>query len=63
VGHARRLIEAIGLEGRRLKMINVSSAMAAQFASAAAEFCAEIEELGPSPLRTLRLGDEPGASP
>jgi hypothetical protein len=44
-------------------MINVSSAMAGQFASSAAELCAEIEKLGPSPLRASRLGDEPGANP
>lgn len=32
-------------------MINVSAAMAGQFAFAAAELTAEIERLGPSPLR------------
>jgi len=33
-------------------MINVSSAMAGQFAFAAAEFSAEIQRLGPSPLHS-----------
>jgi coenzyme F420-reducing hydrogenase delta subunit len=47
----RRLLEAIGLEGRRLQMINLSSAMAGQFAFAAAEITAEIRNLGPNPLR------------
>jgi coenzyme F420-reducing hydrogenase delta subunit len=51
VEHARKLLEAIGLEGGRLQMINVSSAMAGQFASAAGEIAAEIERLGPSRLR------------
>jgi hypothetical protein len=32
-------------------MINVSAAMGGQFAFAAAELTAEIERLGPSPLR------------
>jgi coenzyme F420-reducing hydrogenase delta subunit len=48
---ARRLLEDIGLEGRRLQMINISSAMAGQFAFAAAEITAEIERIGPNPLR------------
>jgi len=33
-------------------MINISSAMAGEFAFAAAEFTAEIQRLGPSPLRS-----------
>lgn len=49
--YTRGLLEGIGLEGRRLQMINISSAMAGQFAFAAAELTAEIERLGPSPLR------------
>jgi coenzyme F420-reducing hydrogenase delta subunit len=47
---ARRLLEQIGLGGRRLQMINISSAMAGQFAFAAAELTAEIQRLGLSPL-------------
>ena len=48
---ARKLLEEIGLEGRRLQMINISSAMAGQFAFAAAEMTAEIERIGPNPIR------------
>jgi hypothetical protein len=44
-------LEEIGLEGRRIQMINISSAMGGQFAFAAAEMTAEIKQLGPSPLR------------
>lgn len=47
----RKLLERIGLPGQRLQMINISSAMAGQFAFAAAELTAEIQRLGPSPLR------------
>ena len=47
----RQLLEEIGLEGRRIQMINISSAMGGQFAFAAAEMTAEIKQLGPSPLR------------
>ncbi len=46
----RKLLEEIGLEGRRIQMINLSSAMGGQFAFAAAEITAEIKQLGPSPL-------------
>jgi F420-non-reducing hydrogenase iron-sulfur subunit len=45
------LLEEIGLEGRRIQMINVSAAMGAQFAFSAAELTEEIRRMGPSPLR------------
>jgi len=48
------LLQAIGLEGRRVQMINLSSAMGAQFAFSAAELTAEIKQLGPNPLRNAR---------
>lgn len=48
----RNLLEEIGLEGERLKMINISSAMAGQFAAAAEEITTEVEKLGPNPLRS-----------
>jgi coenzyme F420-reducing hydrogenase delta subunit len=51
VEQTRKLLEKIGLEGQRLQMINLSSAMAGQFAFAAAELTAEVRRLGPSPLR------------
>jgi coenzyme F420-reducing hydrogenase delta subunit len=52
VEYTRQLIEEIGLEGQRLKMINVSAAMGNKFASDAEELTAEIRQLGPSPLRS-----------
>jgi len=66
VEEAHKLLEQIGLEGQRLQMINISSAMAGQFAFAAAELTAEIERLGPSPLRPRRepaLSCKEGAHP
>jgi len=50
VEYARNLLEQIGLEGRRLQMINVSAAMGGQFAWSAAELTEEIRRLGPNPL-------------
>ena len=43
-------MEDIGLEGRRIQMINISSAMGGQFAWSAAEMTAEIQRMGPNPL-------------
>jgi coenzyme F420-reducing hydrogenase delta subunit len=51
VEYVRKLLEEIGLEGQRIHMTNLSSAMGGQFAFAAAEITAEIKQLGPSPLR------------
>jgi coenzyme F420-reducing hydrogenase delta subunit len=47
-------LEEIGLNGRRIQMLNVSSAMGGQFAFAAAEMTAEIKGIGPNPLRENR---------
>ena len=51
--YTRKLLEEIGLEGRRIQMINVSAAMGGQFAWSAAEFTEEIRRLGPNPLRKI----------
>jgi coenzyme F420-reducing hydrogenase delta subunit len=50
VEHAAELIGEIGLEQERVRMINVSAAMGAQFATEVTEFVQAIEALGPSPL-------------
>ena len=44
-------MDDIGLEGRRLQMINISSAMGGQFAWSAAELTEEIRRIGPNPLQ------------
>ena len=43
-------MEQIGLQGRRVQMINLSSAMGGQFAFSIAELTAEIKQLGANPL-------------
>ncbi len=50
VEYTQELLEQIGLEGKRVKMINLSSAMGGQFASTMAEFAEEICRIGPNPL-------------
>ncbi len=47
----QQILEEVGLEPQRIRMVNVSSAMAGQFAAAAREMCEQIEALGPNPLR------------
>jgi F420-non-reducing hydrogenase iron-sulfur subunit len=44
-------LEQIGLERERVRMFNLSSAMAGHFAQAAAEMAEQIAALGPNPLR------------
>jgi coenzyme F420-reducing hydrogenase delta subunit len=51
VEYTRKILEQIGLEGRRVQMINISSAMGGQFAWSAAELTEEIKQMGPNPLR------------
>ena len=47
----RTLLKSIGLEGQRIQMINLSSAMGGQFAWSVAELTEEIRQMGPSPLK------------
>jgi coenzyme F420-reducing hydrogenase delta subunit len=46
----QKLLEEIGLNGRRIQMMNLSAAMGAQFAFTAAELTADIRGIGPNPL-------------
>jgi F420-non-reducing hydrogenase iron-sulfur subunit len=50
-------LEQIGLERERVRMFNLSSAMAGHFAQAAAEMAEQIAALGPNPLRN-EAGEE-----
>ena len=51
--HLRELLRQIGLEVERVRMFNMSSAMAGGFVAAAQEMTDQINALGPSPLRDL----------
>jgi F420-non-reducing hydrogenase iron-sulfur subunit len=66
VAYTRNLLRQIGIEPERLKMFNMSSAMARKWADAVTEMDATVRELGPSPLRrarTHRPGDPEGTTP
>jgi coenzyme F420-reducing hydrogenase delta subunit len=51
VEYAQQLLEQIGLQGRRVQMINLSSAMGGSFAEATTEMTEKIAELGLNPLK------------
>lgn len=52
-----KLLNEIGLDGSRVQMINLSSAMGSQFALSAAEFTDEIIQMGPNPLKNVSTNE------
>jgi F420-non-reducing hydrogenase iron-sulfur subunit len=51
IDYLRGLLAEIGLDGERVRMINVSAAMGAAFAELATEFAGTIAALGANPLK------------
>ena len=51
VDYVGKMLDEIGLGATRLRMINISAAMGAQFAQLAGEHVDTVRALGPSPLR------------
>jgi F420-non-reducing hydrogenase iron-sulfur subunit len=47
VEYAKKLLEEVGIEGGRVEMYNLSSAMGARFAEIVEEMTAKVKELGP----------------
>jgi coenzyme F420-reducing hydrogenase delta subunit len=63
--HARKrvdylawMLEQIGLQRARVRMINISAGMGAKFAELANEFAATIQQLGPTGLKMKRRARE-----
>lgn len=54
VEYLRQLLKQIGLEEERVRMFNLSSAMAGGFVAAASEMTEKIVELGANPLQEKR---------
>ncbi len=50
VEHLSRILDEIGIEPERLRMVNLSSAMGQAFADTITEFTDQIRKLGPSPV-------------
>ena len=67
VDYVADLLDQIGLQRARIRMINVSAGMGARFAELANEFAATITELGPTGLHKHDRGKEiplaPGPAP
>ncbi len=59
VKYIQRILNAIGMESDRIAMVNLSSAMGAQFAQVATEMTERIRKLGPNPLRHSRQAGAP----
>lgn len=51
MAYARKILEAVGLEGERLAFYHLSSAEGPRFAQIATEMTERIRALGPNPLR------------
>ncbi len=60
VERVRRLLADIGLDDARIRMVNISAAMGAQFAEVASQMVEEIGTLGASPLGVRRREGAPG---
>jgi coenzyme F420-reducing hydrogenase delta subunit len=55
VAYARKFLAESGLEPERLKMVNVSAAMARQLTEHIKEMAETVKKLGPSPLNKAKL--------
>jgi coenzyme F420-reducing hydrogenase delta subunit len=58
VSAIRDLLEESGIEKERLRMVNISAAMATNLAAVLIEMVNTIKELGPNPLRKTKSGSE-----
>ncbi len=56
VNYTRDLLEEIGIESERLRMVNISAAMARPLADTITDMVETIRKLGPSPLRNAECG-------
>lgn len=54
VQEAQKLLETVGLEGERVKMVYLSAGMGERFAETAREMTEMIRRLGRSPIRTAK---------
>jgi len=59
VNYTRELLEEIGIEKERIRMVNVSAAMARPLADIITDMLETVKKLGPSPLRKVnsKTGD------
>jgi coenzyme F420-reducing hydrogenase delta subunit len=58
VNYTRDMLEEIGIEKERLRMVNISAAMARPLADTITDMVETIRKLGPSPLRKAEIGKQ-----
>ena len=54
VEQAKKMLDAVGIGGERVKMFNLSSGEGPKFAEYASEMTEKIKELGPNPLKEIK---------
>jgi coenzyme F420-reducing hydrogenase delta subunit len=57
VQYIAQLLDRIGLGEGRIAMVNLSSAMGAQFAEKVKEMIEKVREIGPNPLKARMTND------
>ena len=62
VNYTREMLEEIGMEKERLRMVNVSAAMARPLADIITDMVETVRKLGPSPLKLSAAADKNGLS-
>jgi F420-non-reducing hydrogenase iron-sulfur subunit len=56
VARAKKLLNEIGIEEERVEMITMSAGMGERFAQAATDITEKIRNMGPSPVKNIRVG-------
>jgi F420-non-reducing hydrogenase iron-sulfur subunit len=56
VARAKKLLNEIGIEEERVEMITMSAGMGERFAQTATDITEKIRNMGPSPVKNIRVG-------
>jgi hypothetical protein len=62
VNYTRDMLEEIGIEKERLRMVNISAAMARPLADTITDMVETVRKLGPSPLRKSKVQSPSGSA-
>lgn len=55
VQYTKKILDELGINGERLEMYNLSSAMGPRFAEIAKDMTEKIKQLGPSPVKVRQI--------
>ena len=59
MAYAKQMLDEIGLNGHRLEMYHIGASDAPNWAKAVREMTERARELGPNPIRVVRMKDRP----